>query len=511
MRRPRLEVLEDRTVPSGFQQINLVSNQPGLGHFTDSNLNGWGMTSLPDGSFVVANAFTTGLATFYDRSGHVLPQTITVPVEAAESGVLAAVTGQPISTQYGHPTGAVYNPTKDFVITNPDTGVSAPATLIFDTLDGIICGWNPVVDPTHAIVLHDALADTGKPAVYTSLEIGQSQGQNVLYATDFFNDQLDIIGPEQAPDGRLTYINPITCARRGVSSDPNSSVWSVSAVNDNLIVTFADLLGPVKGGGAVDVFNTDGVFKYKIDQNGPTSNVAANATGRLENPWGVTLAPANFGLYSNDLLVGNVWGHGNINVYKPDSNGNYTIYAGLLAQPDGTPIAIKGLWDMGFGDGTPHAGKTNELFFDAGPNHPGDSTGGRFGVIHAAGDQDGHGGGDPLRAASQPVQQTLTRPQLQPLVQQALAALPVGALGQGSGAVPGGVQAQPTTAPSPAPTTGTPSASAAGSSQAVPLVSTPPGPALGEPDFRVRDQVFADLQGTPSVAFAPTADPPWTW
>jgi uncharacterized protein (TIGR03118 family) len=386
-------VLEDRTVPSGFQQINLTSLQPGLGHFTDTNLNGWGMASLPDGDFVVANAFTTGLATFYDRSGHVLPETIAVPVEAPESGVLAAVTGQPISTQYGHPTGVVYNPTKDFVIANPATGASAPATLIFDTLDGIICGWNPVVDPTHAIVLHDALADTGAPAVYTSLDIGQSQGHNVLYATDFFNDQLDIIGPDQAPDGRLTNINPISCAGRGVPSDPNSSVWSASAVNDILIVTFADLLGPVRGGGAVDVFNTDGVFQYQIDQNGPTSNVAANATGRLENPWGVTQAPANFGAYSNDLLVGNVWGHGNINAYKPDANGNYTNYAGRLAQPNGAPIAIKGLWDLEFGDGTPISGKTNQLFFDAGPNKPGDATGGLFGVILAAGDQGGNGGG----------------------------------------------------------------------------------------------------------------------
>jgi uncharacterized protein (TIGR03118 family) len=408
--RPRMEVLEDRLTPStGYVLTNLVGYQPGIAHFTDPNLNGWGMTSLPNGSFAVANTFTTGLATFYDRSGHVLPQTITVPVEAAESGVLAAVTGQPISTQYGHPTGVVYNPTNDFKIT--ENGKTAPATLIFDTLDGIICRWNPVVDLTHAIVLYDALADTGAPAVYTSLEIRQSRGHNVLYATDFLNNQLEVIGPNQAPHGRLTNINPIACAGRGVSSDPNSSVWSVSAVNDNLIVTFADLLGPVGGGGAVDVFNTDGVFQYQIDQNGPTSNVAANATGRLENPWGVTLAPAKFGMYSNDLLVGNVWGHGNINVYKPDSNGNYTIYAGQLAQPDGTPIAIKGLWDLEFGDGTPDSGKTNQLFFDAGPNHPGDSTGGLFGVIHAAGDQGGNGGGAPMREAAapaQPVQQTLS-------------------------------------------------------------------------------------------------------
>ncbi len=172
--RPRLEALEDRTVPSGFQQINLVGYQPGMAHFTDANLNGWGMTSMPNGTFVVANAFTTGLATFYDTSGHVLPQTITVPVEAAESAYLSAALGVDISTTYGHPTGVVYNPTNDFVITNPKTGVSAPATLIFDTVDGTISGWNPVVDPTHAILIRDTWA-AGTPAIYTGLEIGQEQ------------------------------------------------------------------------------------------------------------------------------------------------------------------------------------------------------------------------------------------------------------------------------------------------------------------------------------------------
>ena len=167
-----VERLEDRRLLSGYQQINLVGYQPGMAHFTDPNLNGWGMTSLPDGSFVVANTFTTGLATFYDRSGHVLPQTITVPASAS----------QPFGP-VGHPTGVVYNPTSDFVIS--ENGKSAPARLIFDTLDGTISGWNPAVDPTHAIVMVDN--STGAPAtVYTGLEIAQnSQGQNVLYAADF--------------------------------------------------------------------------------------------------------------------------------------------------------------------------------------------------------------------------------------------------------------------------------------------------------------------------------------
>jgi uncharacterized protein (TIGR03118 family) len=461
-------VLEDRTVPSGFQQTNLVGYQPGMAHFTDSNLNGWGMTSLPDGSFCVANAFATGLATFYDRSGHVLPQTITVPVEAQESAALSAALGLPISTKYGHPTGVVYNPTNDFVITNPDTGMSAPATLIFDTIDGTISGWNPVVDPTRAIVIRDTWT-AGTPAIYTGLEIGQdSRGNNVLYAADFLNNKLEVI------NGSFATISTTNCAGLGVSSDPYSWVWSVQAVNDKLYVTFADLLNPAGGGGgAVDVFDTDGAFQYQLDANGP-------GPGRLQNPWGITQAPANFGAYSNDLLVGNVAGAGNINVYDPNTGA----YLGQLRQPNGAPIAIKGLWDLEFGDGTPDSGKTNQLFFDAGPNHPGDSAGGLFGVIRAAGDQGGNG---------------LSH------------GLPIGALGQGSGAVLGGVQARPTTSPSPAPAAGTPSASAAGSSQAVPLASTPPGPALGVPGYPGREQAFADPDGIPSVALAPTADPRWTW
>ena len=185
-------------------------------------------------------------------------------------------------------------------------------------------------------------------------------------------------------NGSFNTISTTNTAGLGVSSDPYSWIWSVQAVNNHLDVTFADLLNPSGGGGgAVDVFDTDGNYQYQLAANGP-------GTGPLQNPWGITQAPANFGAYSNDLLVGNVAGAGNINVYDPNTDQ----YLGQLSQPNGTPIAIKGLWDLEFGDGTPASGKTNQLFFDAGPNHPGDSTGGLFGVIKAAGDQSGNGGGN---------------------------------------------------------------------------------------------------------------------
>ena len=144
----------------------------------------------------------------------------------------------------------------------------------------------------------------------------------------------------------------------------------------------------------MDVFNTDGklLTPNHFAANGP-------GAGPLQNPWGIVQAPANFGAYSNDLLIGNVAGAGNINVFDPATGA----YLGQLDQPDGTPIAITGLWDLEFGDGTPHGGKTNQLFFDAGPNAPGVSINGLFGVIQAAGDQGGKGGGDPRARGGGPI------------------------------------------------------------------------------------------------------------
>jgi uncharacterized protein (TIGR03118 family) len=368
--RPRVQAMEDRCLLSGYQQTDLVGYQPGIAHFTDSNLNGWGMASMPDGSFVVANTFTTGLATFYDGSGHVLPQSITVPGSAspAPDQVLGLGPG-------GHPTGVVYNPTKNFVIS--EHGKSAPARLIFDSIDGTISGWNPTVDPTHAILLQDTFA-AGNPAVYTGLEMARnSHGQNVLYAADFLNNRVDMF------DAKFNLIGSFTDPT-ATSIDASLGAWSVQAVNDRLYVTFASLTD--FDSGVVDVFNTDGTLLRHFAANGP-------GAGPLENPWGIVQAPSNFGAYSNDLLIGNVAGAGNINVFNPTTGA----YLGELKQPDGTPIAITGLWDLEFGDGTPHGGKTNQLFFDAGPNAPGVAINGRFGVIRPAGHHGGKGGRHAVR------------------------------------------------------------------------------------------------------------------
>jgi uncharacterized protein (TIGR03118 family) len=292
----------------------------------------------------------------------------------------------------GQPTGVVYNSTSDFVIS--ENGKSAPATLIFDSIDGTISGWNPKVDPTHAITIVDNSVTNpngAKPALYTGLELVETGNGPILYAADINNDHVEMYG------GSFNYKGSFTD-----STVTGFAAWSVQAVGDKLYVAFANPFAKGSFGGVVDVFDTSG---HLLTPN----HFAANAPGAgpLENPWGITQAPANFGAYSNDLLIGNVAGLGNINVYNPTTGA----YLGHLDKPDGTAIEITGLWDLEFGDGTPHGGKTNQLFFDAGPNAPGVSGYGLFGVIHAAGQQRGHDKGDPVREAaapSQPVQQTLT-------------------------------------------------------------------------------------------------------
>jgi hypothetical protein len=145
----------------------------------------------------------------------------------------------------------------------------------------------------------------------------------------------------------------------------------------------------------VDVFDTDGNLLTP-------NHFAANAfdAGPLENPWGIVQAPADFGAYSHDLLIGNVAGAGNINVFNPVTGA----YLGHLDQPDGAPIAITGLWDLEFGDGRLRGGQTNELYYDAGPNAPGVSINGLFGEIRAAGHEGGKGGRDPGRDVAVPSQ-----------------------------------------------------------------------------------------------------------
>lgn len=346
------------TALAQYTQYNLVGYQPGMGHYLDPNLNGWGMDSAPNGPFCVANT-STGVATFYSRvsnpPGMPLSRIITIPPAPS----------QPFGP-VGLPSGVVYNPTSGFVITA--NGKSAPARFLFDTLDGTISGWNPDVDPDNAIIVVDNSSELPAPALYTGLVMGQnSQRRTVLYAADMSsNNRADMYDEHFNLLGSFTDPNV-------ASQYPGYTLSQVENIEGRLFVTFTGFVEPY--GGVVDIFDTDGNLLTP-------NHFAANAggAGPLVNPWGVAKAPAHFGRFSHAILIGNI-DDGRINAF--DLSGNFL---GAL-QDHGADIVIPGLWDLIFEDGVGNRNGRNgvELYFDAGPNIADFAGNGLFGIITAGG------------------------------------------------------------------------------------------------------------------------------
>jgi len=126
-------------------------------------------------------------------------------------------------------------------------------------------------------------------------------------------------------------------------------------------VTFA----PANGGpgGAVDIFTEQGVFVKRLIRGRP-----------LNQPWGVAMAPSNFGALSNTLLVSNNTNTGTINGFDPTTGD----LVGTVTGADGKTIVINQLWGILFGGGSPANGQTNQLFWTSGPD---DNLQGVFGYI----------------------------------------------------------------------------------------------------------------------------------
>jgi hypothetical protein len=123
-----------------------------------------------------------------------------------------------------------------------------------------------------------------------------------------------------------------------------------------------------QGRGAVDAFATDGTFLGRVATH-----------GRLNAPWGLAWAPADFGRFSNDLIVGN-FGDGKLHAYRWD--GKHWHPDGELKGANHKPLDIDGLWAIEFGGGvnTANDGAANTLFYTAGPD---DEAAGAFGTITA--------------------------------------------------------------------------------------------------------------------------------
>lgn len=328
---------------ASYKPAFLVADQSGKAPNTDPNLiNPWGISFSSIGDFWVSDN-NTGVSTLYNTTG--VPQSLVVTIPSA--------TG--VGT--GTPTGTVFNSTTGFTITQ--NGKSAPALFLFDSEDGVITGWNSSVNPTVAVV---AVNNSASGAVYKAMELANNGTGNFLYVCNFFSAKVEVYDQN---------FQPATLS--GSFTDPHLPAgWAphnIRNINGQLYVVYAKQNATKtdavtgKGLGIVNVFDLNGNFVKRFAMK-----------GTLNAPWGLALATANFGTFSNDILVGNL-GDGTINAFDPSTGA----FLGQLNTSTGGVVKIQGLWGLMFGNGG-QGGLKDTLYFTAGPNA---YTHGRFGSVTA--------------------------------------------------------------------------------------------------------------------------------
>jgi uncharacterized protein (TIGR03118 family) len=347
------------TAASAVTVSDLVADVAGgaAAHVDTKLVNPWGL-SIPAApstapAWVANNGSQT--STLYDGNG--VPQPAATPLIV---NLAASAGGVPFD-----PTGIVANSSAtDFVVSA--AGKSGGSAFVFDGAGGMIAGWSPGVDVTHAITM---FTDTGG-AVYKGLAIAASNGALFLYATDFHNNKVDVFDTtfvkQTTSATAFTFVDPAIPAGYapfGIQAIPGSGVAGATQI----YVTYAKQVAPANsvnangaGLGYVDIYDTNGKLIKQL--------IAAG--GALNAPWGIALAPADFGTFSNALLVGN-YGDGKINSYDAASGAPLGMLAGTTAS------AAPGLLGIAFGnDGNsqPH----NTLYFAVGLNGGADGLYGRI-------------------------------------------------------------------------------------------------------------------------------------
>jgi uncharacterized protein (TIGR03118 family) len=344
-----------------YIQTDLVSNTGGTP--ADPNLrNAWGLVHSPTSPWWVSNN-ATGTSTLINAS----TTPVTIP------SLIVTIPAPPGQSGNGTPTGIVFNGSSTDFLLAP----TKPALFIWVTEDGTVAGWNPGVNATQAIIKAD---NSKKPtpaagAVYKGVTIAVIDGQRYLLAANFRSGHIDVF------DSSFTQVSLDKHAGddddHGSQDDQHPfederiprgfAPFNIVSLGANVVVTYAkqddashdDV--PGAGLGRVVVYSLSGKVVSRTE-NGPW----------LNSPWGVTLAPADFGVFSHALLVGN-FGDGTIAAF----NAVTGRFLGNVLKADGSKLSISGLWGLSFGNGG-SSGPGNTLFFTAGPNGESD---GLFGSL----------------------------------------------------------------------------------------------------------------------------------
>jgi uncharacterized protein (TIGR03118 family) len=343
-----LPVAKEHDPRNAYVQVNLVASRAvDKPLIVDERLkNAWGLTKRPPGKgghWWVSNG-GTGVTTTYIGDAPGVPfgrdklEVVDIPI-----GKLHAPHAK-VEEHTSQPTGQVYTgfTSTEFVVEGE--GKKGSAKFVFVTLDGTVSGWT--TDQTHAVTVFDGGPDG---SMFTGCAVTERAEGNRLYLCDWGLEKLTVL------DGSF---KPVKTA--GGFKDPlvpsEFKIYNIQYIDGKLYAAWArlgDAPGEAEaypGYGFVSCFDTEGRLLKSFEQR-----------RELIAPWGITLAPKDYGALSGRLLVGN-FGDGRILAFDKDT-GKFVDY---LRGMDGNPIELDGLWDLKYGNGET-LGYANHLYFTAGP------------------------------------------------------------------------------------------------------------------------------------------------
>jgi len=313
---------------------NLTTNLSTGAPNTDPNLvNPWGVSRSSGSPWWVSDN-GAGLATLYAGTGAPVSLVVTIPPAEAGSGNL------------GSPTGTIFNGSQEFAI-----APGKPAAFLFATEDGTISGWNPAVMPNSAVI---AVNESQKGASFRGLtaaivNLPNYPNETLLYVADFTLDKIEVF------DATFQHVHDVEDRINDMSDVPESyGPLNVQNLGGNIYVTYAKHGSGIDeqdgaGLGRVRIFSPDGHLLMRLEHG-----------SWLNAPWGMAIAPSDFGPYSHSILVGN-FGSGWIAAFDPVTGR----FLDFLRDKSGNAITIPGLWGIAPGnDGK--AGNATSLYFTAG-------------------------------------------------------------------------------------------------------------------------------------------------
>jgi len=370
-------------VAQHYNEVKLVSNRVGMAAATDKFLvNPWGLARTSGSPWWVSDN-GTGFSSLYNGAGTIIPLDVSIPRSNPTTGPFKA----------GTPTGTIANASPTDFLLAP----GKPAAFLFATIDGTISGWNPTVGvpaggtppSQHSVIM----IKTTDGSVFTGLTSAIINGKRYLYAANFSKGRVDVFDNAfhkvtlpsiQETNGNGDGDNDLDQPFTDNRLPPNYVPFNVQTIGNDIVVTYAlhEPGNPIEsdgpGLGRVDIYSSSGLLLRSLEHG-----------AWLNAPWGVALAPLDFGVFSHMLLVGQFAGGG-----FSENSGTIAAYdlatgkfMGQMKDSVGATLAINGLWAISPANSAslnnydPTGAPASELYFTAGPRQGAD---GLFGYLKPA-------------------------------------------------------------------------------------------------------------------------------